>query len=57
MAEVACEVKKSDWFGTGFTSWCGVRYEESRPEGWFTKVCSACTAAKAKASKKGGFWS
>lgn len=54
--QVACEVKKSDWFGTGFWSWCGKRYEESRPEGWFTDVCEACKAAK-KAAKGSGWWS
>lgn len=44
--EYACIVRRSDWFGKGFVSWCGRRYATSRAAGWFTPTCPGCERAK-----------
>lgn len=61
--ERACEVKETFVLSSGFWSWCGKKWPESRPDDGKTPVCQDCVEAKAKAdaaaakrAEKGGLW-
>jgi hypothetical protein len=49
--EVACEVKEEFLFSSGFWSWCGKKYQTSRPDDGKTPICGACIEAMRKAGK------